>query len=202
MILFVIANAFPFLSLKVQGQATSSHLMSGAIDLWRDGMPEIAIAVILFVVVFPLGKILIGVAVVGPLAMGRSFRGAPAIYRLYSRLHPWAMMEIFMLGVLVAYTKLIALATVEVGPALISFVAAILVLIAADNSIDPHDVWERLKRSAPLRLPGRRERHRLVGCHTCGLVCELPDPVPVRRRRSSRTARAAAPSCTAASPTA
>ena len=33
------------------------------------------------------------------------------------------MMEIFLLGVLVAYTKLIDLATVELGPSLIAFVA-------------------------------------------------------------------------------
>ena len=66
LLLLLIANAFPFLTLKVQGQLQSSHLISGAIDLYRKGMPEIAVAVILFVVVFPLLKILIGLAVVGP----------------------------------------------------------------------------------------------------------------------------------------
>ncbi len=68
LLLLLIANAFPFLTLKVQGQLQSSHLISGAIDLYRQGMPEIAVAVVLFVVVFPLLKILIGLAVVGPLA--------------------------------------------------------------------------------------------------------------------------------------
>ena len=43
LLLFVIANAFPFLTLKVQGQLQSSHLISGAIDLYRKGMPEIAV---------------------------------------------------------------------------------------------------------------------------------------------------------------
>lgn len=34
LLLLVIANAFPFLTLKVQGQLQSSHLISGAIDLY------------------------------------------------------------------------------------------------------------------------------------------------------------------------
>ena len=148
LLLLVIANAFPFLTLKVQGQLQSSHLISGAIDLYRKGMPEIAVAVILFVVVFPLLKILIGLAVVGPLTFGRKLPGANALYRLFDKLHPWAMMEIFLLGVLVAYTKLIDLATVEIGPSLIAFVGLILAMIAADSAVDPHDVWERLSPRA------------------------------------------------------
>jgi paraquat-inducible protein A len=109
----------------VQGQLQSSYLISGAIDLYREGMPEIAVAVVLFVVVFPLLKILVGLAVVGPLTFGRKLPGANALYRLFDKLHPWAMMEIFLLGVLVAYTKLIDLATVELGPSLIAFVGLI-----------------------------------------------------------------------------
>jgi paraquat-inducible protein A len=84
------------------------------------------------------------------------------------------MMEIFLLGVLVAYTKLIDLATVEFGPSLIAFVGLILATIAADSALDPHDVWERLHRAPRVPAPGRREGWRLVGCHCCQLVSRLP----------------------------
>jgi paraquat-inducible protein A len=174
LLLLLIANAFPFLTLKVQGQTQSSHLISGAIDLYRQGMPEIAVAVVLFVVVFPLLKIFIGVAVVGPLTFGLRLLGAHGLYRIFDLLHPWAMMEIFLLGVLVAYTKLIDLATVELGPSLIAFVGLILAMIAADAAVDPHDVWERLRRAPRVPAPDVRERPELVGCHSCQLVCRLP----------------------------
>jgi paraquat-inducible protein A len=174
LLLLLIANAFPFLTLKVQGQVQSSHLISGAIDLYRHGMPEVALAVVLFVVVFPLLKIVIGLLVVGPLTFGRKLAGAHAVYRVFDTLHPWAMMEIFLLGVLVAYTKLIDLAMVEIGPSLIAFVGLILAMIAADSAVDPHDVWERLYRTPRVPAPGRHERRRLVGCHCCQLVCLIP----------------------------
>lgn len=174
LILLIIANSFPFLTLKAQGHVQPSRLLSGAIDIWRDGMPEVGIAVILFVLIAPLLKIVIGLLVVGPIAFHRKIRGAKGLYRLYEALHPWAMMEIFLLGVLVSYTKIANLATVEVGPSLYAFVALILTTIAADSSVDTHDVWERLKPSPSTTLPPRSEEADWVGCHTCQLVCHLP----------------------------
>ncbi|MBK8174208.1 MAG: paraquat-inducible protein A [Rhodospirillales bacterium] len=170
-ILLGLANLFPFMTLKVQGQTQSSHLVSGAIALYHDGMPELAVAVVLFVILIPLGKILVGLFVIGPLAYGRALPNAHAIYRLYERLHPWAMMEIFLLGVLVSYTKLIALASVEIGPSLICFVALILAVIAADAAIDTQDVWERLSPAPRINLPGPADRQNLIACHTCQLLC-------------------------------
>ncbi len=176
LILLGLANAFPIMTLKVQGHVQSSHLMSGAIDLFREGMWEIAVAVILFVVVVPLCKILIGIAVVGPLAFDRKARRAPGLYRLFDALHPWSMMEIFLLGVLVAYTKLMDLATVDFGISMFCFVALIIVVILADAAVDPHDVWERLAKAPRVPLPPAGDRRALVGCHSCHLVSRLPDP--------------------------
>ena len=195
LLLLLIANAFPFLTLKVQGQVQSSHLISGAVDLYRQGMWEIAVAVVLFVVVFPLLKIVIGLVVVGPLTFGRTIPGAHAVYRMFDALLGGG---IFLLGVLVAYTKLIDLATVELGPSLIAFVGLILAMIAADSAVDPHDVWERLHRAPRVPAPDARERRELVGCHTCQLVCRLP----AASSGGKHTARAAGRPCIGASPTA
>lgn len=175
LILLVLANAFPFMTLKVQGHVQSSHLLSGALAIYHDGMWEVALAVILFVVIVPLCKIVIGLAVVGPLCYDRKLPGTHFLYRVFDTLHPWSMMEIFFLGVLVAYTKLMDLATVTFGASLFAFVALILVMILANSAVDPHDVWEQLKKAPRVRWPSAGARRSLVGCHTCHLVCRLPD---------------------------
>ena len=174
LILLIIANSFPFLTMKIQGLEQSSHLLSGAIDLFGQGMWEVSVVVILFVFVAPLVKIITGLLVVGPLAYGRGFPHADSLYRLFDRLHPWAMTEIFLLGVLVAYTKLVDLATVELGPSLFGFLGLIVALIAADATVEPNQVWERLRRAPRLPPPDPALRRRLVGCHTCQLTVELP----------------------------
>ncbi len=175
LVLLVIANSFPFLTMRVQGLEQSSHLLSGTIDLLGQGMWEVSLAVIGFVFVAPLVKIVTGLLVVGPLAYGRGFPRAEALYRLFDRLHPWAMTEIFLLGVLVAYTKLVDLATVILGPSFFAFIVLIVVMIAADASVEPSQVWERLRRSPLLPPPSPALRRRLVSCHTCSLTVALPE---------------------------
>lgn len=178
LILLIIANSFPFLTMKAQGLVQSSHLLSGAVDLFRQGLWEVGAAVIVFVFVVPLVKIVTGLLVVGSLAYGRGLRGAEALYRLFDRLHPWAMTEIFLLGVLVAYTKLVDLATVELGPSLFAFLGLIVTMIAADSAVDPHQVWERLRAAPQLPPLHKAMRRRLIGCHTCNLAVDLPQTLP------------------------
>ncbi|NJO67605.1 MAG: paraquat-inducible protein A, partial [Rhodospirillales bacterium] len=100
--------------------------------------------------------------------------GRNPLYRLFDKLHPWAMTEIFLLGVLVSYTKIVDLATVEIGPSMYAFVGLIVTMIAADTAVDTHDVWERLRPSRTDALPAATEAHNWVGCHTCQLLCHLP----------------------------
>jgi paraquat-inducible protein A len=60
-------------------------------------------------------------------------------------LQPWAMMEVFLLGVLVAMVKLSSMAEIVVGPALYAFGFLVLVLAGITASLDPRTVWDRLE---------------------------------------------------------
>jgi paraquat-inducible protein A len=175
LVLWVVANAFPFLTFELQGRKQPTVLASGAASLYGDGMWELAAVVFLFVIAFPLFRILTSLCVLLPVRAGRSPRWVPALFRFVTALHPWAMVEVFLLGVLVAYAKLVDLATIVVGPALIALAGMMVTLIAARSSLDPDEVWERIQPSppAPSELP---PRELLVGCETCGRVCELPTP--------------------------
>ena len=80
-----------------------------------------------------------------PLHLGRRPWKLAPVFRLVQSLHPWAMMEVYMLGVLVAYVKLSDLATIVPGIALYSFATLILLTAAADACWNPDSVWERLE---------------------------------------------------------
>ena len=55
------------------------------------------------------------------------------------------MMDVYLLGVIVAVVKLSDLATLVPGVAIYSFVALIMALAAADSALDPHAVWEKME---------------------------------------------------------
>ena len=66
------------------------------------------------------------------------------MFRLMETVRPWAMMEVYMLGVLVALVKLADFATVIPDLALYSFAALIIVTAASSAALDPRIVWESL----------------------------------------------------------
>ena len=69
-------------------------------------------------------------------------------FRLVRGFKPWGMVEVFMLGILVAFVKLAKMANLIPGIALYAFLALIFVLAASAAALDPHIVWNRLdKRS-------------------------------------------------------
>jgi paraquat-inducible protein A len=146
LILFVLANAYPLLSLNLQGRGQDALLITGVWELYRQDMIELAALVLCVSILLPLLKILSLLYVLVPLRFhGRAWR-LPMVMRIVDRLHPWAMMEVYMLGVLVAIVKLASLASIVPGIALYAFAALIVVMAATDASLEPHDLWEQLGR--------------------------------------------------------
>jgi paraquat-inducible protein A len=66
-------------------------------------------------------------------------------YRIVEFLHPWSMMEIYLIGTLVALVKMGELASIILGVAFWSFIALIITETAAGVALDPHTLWEHIE---------------------------------------------------------
>jgi paraquat-inducible protein A len=179
LILFVIANTFPFLTFELEGNADTSTLLSGARSLYQQGMWPLALLVLLTATVVPLVWLLSTTYVLLPLYFGRVPWGVAQVFRITELLRPWAMMEVYLLGVIVAYVKLSDLARLEMGVALFAFVGLIVVMVAAEAALEPHEIWRRLRPQASVRLLGRHRGRALISCHNCDQLA-LMAPVPAR----------------------
>ncbi len=145
LVLFMVANAFPFLAFKLQGQTTQTTLISGTIDLYNQGKWEIAILVLLTTIALPLIQLLIQLYVFLPLRFNRVPWRMAAIFRFSQHLQPWSMMEVFLIGILVAIVKLVGMAQIIPGLALWSFVLLIVTLAAAAANTDSQLVWNKVE---------------------------------------------------------
>ncbi|ETX03008.1 MAG: hypothetical protein ETSY1_01620 [Candidatus Entotheonella factor] len=145
LILLSIANAFPFLAFKMQGQVTETRLITGVFDLYAQGMLVLATLVLLTTICIPAVQLMLLLYVLVPLKFGRIPWRFPQTFRLLQSLTPWSMMEIFLLGVLISIVKLVDMATIVPGLALWAFALLIVMLAAAASSLDPHDVWSRVR---------------------------------------------------------
>jgi paraquat-inducible protein A len=149
LILFVVANSFPFLDFRMQGQATQTTLITGVKDLYAQGMVLLSLLVLVTTILVPALQLLLMLYVLAPLKLDRSPWGFAQALRLLKHTMPWSMLEVFMLGILVAVVKLADMATIVPGLALWSFALLIFALAAMTASFDAEVVWERVQWSTP-----------------------------------------------------
>jgi len=145
LILFILSNSFPFLAMKTGGLVQETTLLTGIRELWKQELHGLAILVLLTCVLVPLAQMLGLLYILVPLHFHR--RPVPyagRIYRLVQEVAPWGMMEVFMMGILVALVKLGHMATIVPGISVFSFGALIFVMAAAFSSLDPILLWDRL----------------------------------------------------------
>jgi paraquat-inducible protein A len=145
MILFVLANSFPFLAMKIDTQVQQSTLLTGIKELYAQGMWEIALLVLLTTVLLPFIQLSSMLYVLLPIKFNRKTWMMVPIFRLLQKIQPWSMMEVFMLGILVSIVKLAGMAKMIPGASLFAFLALIFVLAASSATLDPHLVWERVE---------------------------------------------------------
>ena len=78
------------------------------------------------------------------------------------RYHPvtriWSMIEVMMLGVLVALVKIADYATVVPGVALLILWVLVFILAAIQASFDPRGVWERIEWAEGAAPPAVADR--------------------------------------------
>ncbi len=141
-VLFTVANVFPFIILHSQGQILESTLVSGSVALYKTGYPILSALVLLTTVIFPTINIIGMLYILLPIRMGFCPYRMRILYRFLRLAAPWGMLEVLLLGVLVASIKLHDLAIVIPGIALYSFILAIVVLTALETVLDPHLIWQ------------------------------------------------------------
>ena len=145
LLLFALANAFPFLAMQTGGLVQETTLLSGVHELWRQDLRLLAALVFCTCVLVPAAQLIGLGTILLPLRLGRRPPpGAARILRLVQAAAPWGMMEVFMLGILVALVKLGHMATIVPGVSVFSFAALIVVMAAALSTLDPALIWARL----------------------------------------------------------
>ena len=149
LVLLLIANSFPFLSLHASGLGKVMTLPGSALELYRDGYLTIAVLVLGPIVGVPALMLGTLVALLVPLRRRRPARWLAKAGRLLFALSPWAMVEVFVIGVIVSLVKISELATVEVGVSFWSYVAFALCFTATLSSLDRFQLWREIEACAP-----------------------------------------------------
>jgi paraquat-inducible protein A len=143
-LLYVVANTVPMLGLTAVGHQSFTTVVGGAQQLWRNDQEIVAALVLFAAVIAPalqIGMMLL--ILIGALREHPS-AWVGTLLRHHPMTRTWSMLEVMLLGVLVALTKIADYATVIPGLALFAVGALVFVLPAMQSSFDPREVWDRI----------------------------------------------------------
>jgi paraquat-inducible protein A len=143
-ITLVTANAFPLMELHVVGRFASTTIAGGAYEMWMQGERMTSVLVAFCALIAPAGYLLFMMTLLIAARCSPIPRWTGEMLRWVGRLQVWSMLEVVMLGILVALIKIAQLAAVDPGIGMYAFGATVLLIPAVMLSFDRWDSWRRI----------------------------------------------------------
>lgn len=149
LVLMVAGISFPFLKLNAKGLHQQTSLLDTARAFDTGILVPLVFVLFALIVFLPLVRFVAILYVAAPMALGwRPARGAAAAFRLSERLRPWAMAEVFVVGVVVALVKISDMAEVTLGPSFFALATLVVVNVLYDQLMCRFTVWKTLETRA------------------------------------------------------
>ena len=140
LIVFVIGNVADIVTLDLGGQHVEATLSQAILATWQTGQQAVAVLAGATAFAFPLAVVLLRLWVLLPLALGRRSSAFLPLMRTLRWVSRWSMVEVFLLGTLVAVVRSAGLATVVPGVGMFAY-AALMLLMTANQASGLHDLW-------------------------------------------------------------
>jgi paraquat-inducible protein A len=144
--LLLPANLLPIVGIKILGSSHDGTLLSGVVTLFNEGMWGVAILVLLSSILFPMLSILLSLLISGHLYFNRPNRYLSEWLRTLQHIDEWAMLEVYLLGIIVACVKLASMAELKFGLGLTAFVLLLLVTVTLASNFDSTLFWQQIER--------------------------------------------------------
>ena len=186
LVLFLLALWLPAVSVWMQGgRFGRSDILTGPARLRQSGFWELSVATLTTLIILPLVKLVTVIAMAIALRLGHAPRLLKASFASLPTISEWAMVDVFLLGAMIALFRLKVWMVVSFGPALYALGGSALCSIAVDASLDRFVFWRRVEL-----VPESSAKHahavdaapaRWLGCRGCGRVARLPDGARCRR---------------------
>ncbi|HEY6982701.1 paraquat-inducible protein A [Reyranella sp.] len=175
LVLYIMVWTAMLMKVSTAGIVHETTLVSGPLELVRQGLWPLALAVAFTTGLAPLGKFAGAIYVLVGLKLHTPPPNLRGVFLFARKIATWSMLEVLLLGVFVAYTKLGDLVQMDIGPAVYALGLLTVVVVWADTVLEPDAVWEAIERTGQTHAPMAESRPLvfrpgIVACEACGLV--------------------------------
>ena len=145
LILLILANSYMFLSFSASGLDSVMTLAQTPGALWEHGMPEVAALVAGFIIVIPAAVLLMLLVLCFALNRDRYYPWLVPVAKGIFLSQNWAMVEVFIIGVIVSLVKIAAMATVVLGISFWAYAGFSICFTLAVAGLDRYQCWEKIE---------------------------------------------------------
>jgi len=144
-IVFIIANTSPLMDLSAVARTANKTIVGGAYQMWLEDERITGVLVGFCAVIAP------GSYLAFMLTLLLASRRSPAPFwisemlRWVEHFKTWSMLEVMLLGILVALIKIAELATVDPGIGMYAVGGLVLLIPAILVTFDDRELWQRLE---------------------------------------------------------
>lgn len=164
LILLFPANILPMMAVSLAGATRQSVLGSGVWILWQQDWPLVAAQIGAFVLVIPFVRFGLLTSVLALLRLGYRPHWLGRAFRWSSTLEPWAMLDVFLIGFAVGYSRVVAFLPVHIGAGGWCLAAAAFLSMATTATLDTRRVWRRIAPESDMPTGPS------LSCRSCDLV--------------------------------
>jgi paraquat-inducible protein A len=143
-IFYLPANLLPIMRTVSLGDVDDNTILSGVVELWVKGSPDLAVIVFTASIVVPMLKFLVLGLLLISAQRGSSWaqRQRAKLYRLVELIGYWSMLDVFVVALLTALVRFGVLSQVEPLPGVIYFGLTVVATMLASMSFDPRLIWD------------------------------------------------------------
>ena len=180
--MLLLANLFPFVSMYAAGNSNEMNFFDTSSVLFTEHHQWLAILVWLFIQAIPAGCMIAVIYL--KLGMLYSLPARTWVARVLYMLKPWSMVDIFLMGLIISFVKLVADADISLGPSFWAFCLFCLLHLRTFQVLDRRELWSKI---APYPVPKIAAHAGKTGLQQNLKLCQVCTAlVPITQTHCSR----------------
>lgn len=144
-LLLMPAILLPIMGVTLAGQYHQASLLDCILVLIERGFFMIATLVFLFAIAIPIVRLFGAFYITYSFKFNKLKPSLLHFFRAFHHLDNWAMLNVFMLGIVVSMYKLTDDTELSVNMGLLAFILWLISSTMASIAIDPDYIWQRLE---------------------------------------------------------
>jgi paraquat-inducible protein A len=189
LLLYLPAMLLPLMTFQTLGMSESCNILQSITAYYRQDFYLVSLMVFFSALLFPFLKLVLSLTVATCIRMSVFPSFLPRLFRLCIHLEDWAMVEVYLLGIMVTIIKMYHTTEISYGPGFFCFAALVLVTMGTTVVLDKKLFWNQIidgrEQVEPASSPKGYPEHvtkavsameaGFLSCDICGRLTPSPE---------------------------